>query len=1202
MQPVNKHVNLETDFPNYFAYLEKQDAKDFLQHALASLLERIEVPYFDREKDIFTTRDFFTKLNETAQKLAPGSKLYVSGGVVRSMIGYVYKKLYTSHQRHLYKNKTISHEQMVGLVRETLNDIIKGKSWKHSEIENKAVIALRVLGMNSDLDVLIEYPKEFKKNSSVESEITDFINSAESHLGLFNDKGELKKSIIPVGDVKEYNKQLGEGSSSAVKQGGSTLDWLAFPINSQGKPSMRCPEKYPQILDDLLEGKLSYVQASSLTRDLDKQAIRGLRPLLELPFACLDQESSATLQKELMPVVLKTEASKSISPGALEQLEKMVRNARFEGAHNRFVILSSKAPDQIINSLASRLSLALKSSKLFFIPEFLKDNSIECRTEDKGNLFADKKLLSPDFFFKDHTDNGILYHGTPHMENVLYMMRNGLVVSNDRQGTAAFGRGTYTTDKMELAQDYASAYGIVIPLTVNLSRHLRILDLGSAEGKKLLDDVKNEFSASDPHEILEKHFDIDIIIAENGYVLLQNLNVIKIQKNVQTLIRASIEHRNSKKLHNKALTYESAKELFDFEEANFNHGYDKIISYLDPEFKSNLTINFLHQLLSSDPSKQMLLKLLANQKLSPLVMKINNWDDAMVEKIAMEEWAIHTPGDHHHTKQIIELLKNLVKKNKAFESAEKVAADLVKDRDKYRFELLNELVIKGKAFNVAIEYVAGLNLIFKKKHAENGLIICREILRQGYGYDECIQFAKLFSQNSIEMDSILMREICLLYNEFFSIDRQIEEIDSTTPNRDLIFEFLQTLVNFPLPNDKLVNILLILHFSKIFMKLKNWDMAMVEKIALEGCKYGRLKNRFTARRLMAKIVKDGYGYESAEMILTNILDYTLCPLFIELLEKGRVLNLGIKLIQRETKGVGAIGHATIADISKILLSHGQGADAILRYVESLLDTSYGYQHLISTRALEIYNETLVKNQTFDFAGDYALKSIAKPGNFSHFTALQLIIVAVKNGGCYLEALQVAESAITNKQQQRLSQSAEMLSPICKEEIFILVLELYKELLLKNDAKVDESIVKMIVKILSTSPTPGDTHSYNMGLNLCLQFIAQRGGDPSFEKVLPKVFSEDCPHELILEIFDKLFAQGTGVSSAIQAAVSGIQSTKIEAQESALKLYSSLFKLGVSFERIAKDSSLEKDFSIYLHQELLSRGDELCKTKAKEFLT
>ena len=75
-------------------------------------------------------------------------------------------------------------------------------------------------------------------------------------------------------------------------------------------------------------------------------------------------------------------------------------------------------------------------------------------------------------FEKNHTDNGIIYHGTPQIDNILCIIRNGFVRSSAKQGTAGCGPGAYSTKDRATSANY----GTPIEFKLKEEANPRILD------------------------------------------------------------------------------------------------------------------------------------------------------------------------------------------------------------------------------------------------------------------------------------------------------------------------------------------------------------------------------------------------------------------------------------------------------------------------------------------------------------------------------------------------------------------------------------------------------------------------------------------------------------------------------------------------------------------------------------------------------
>ncbi|HCU06474.1 MAG TPA: hypothetical protein DIC42_02670 [Holosporales bacterium] len=368
---------------------------------------------------------------------------------------------------------------------------------------------------------------------------TDFINSAEHALGLHDDKSSLKKSIVPIGDVKDYDTQVGTDRSdkNAVAQGGSSLDWLAFPVSAASGRSMVMPSDYQEIMDHFLKGELDYIPSPQQPTP-DKQTIRGLRSLLELPFLNYTANGFQAIKAELEALIAKG----SLESLAQEQIGKMIRNARFEGAKNRFASSIPGMSAETIEGLVHQLSEKNRKTK---IPQFMVKNDPALRYgTDKGGLAKAKILIPVDTFIENYTDQGVLYHGTPDFTNVLNMIRNGMVISKQNQGTAIHGRGVYTDKTRSVPESYAKDTGVVLEMKVQPDG-LRVLDWATAKKRQELKTLFPDAATASGAELdtifetLSQNYDIDIII--NQFPLIQNAAAIRLPKKSIDLIKLQIQ-------------------------------------------------------------------------------------------------------------------------------------------------------------------------------------------------------------------------------------------------------------------------------------------------------------------------------------------------------------------------------------------------------------------------------------------------------------------------------------------------------------------------------------------------------------------------------------------------------------------------------------------------------------------------------------
>lgn len=543
------------DFPNFFdALQDPNEALSLIHQSFVSILKRTEVQYI-RDGNV-CKNGFFQHLYLQAQEILPHSEVYIAAGMVRSIFGYIYKKIYNTHERqgNLAPNRD--------LVLEAFDRIIYGKRRVRLDqpalnTAPKPLSPLTVLGIGSDYDILVDSPhnQDSSQLGNLKLQLTEMINSFENHFMLRDQNSDFKRIIVAIADVKEYNRQFGdEGLRSAVGQGGSWLDWLAFPLSilltnqpENGIHSFRLPEQYPDIMDKFIQGITRYIAPNHSNCPPAKQTIRGLRALLEIPFLMLDDDSSKQLTREIQNII---KSPHLLSNDAKSQFEKMLRNGRFGAAHNRFNPLPGDSPSmpdnlELIESIR-KLSIEHKSeeSKLPLLPSFLTSERIALRRQDKGNLKEQGLLMSEDDLKNISTNSDLLYlyHGTPDPQHLFSMIRNGYIISSKTkdftQGTAAYGSGFYTTTSLTESKKYIKEKGVSASFIIK--KDARILSDKKFNSQTIQDIFKSFPIESDKHLQLKNQYDIDIIYI-NSFFLVLNADSIVMNKKLDCLLLEWIE-------------------------------------------------------------------------------------------------------------------------------------------------------------------------------------------------------------------------------------------------------------------------------------------------------------------------------------------------------------------------------------------------------------------------------------------------------------------------------------------------------------------------------------------------------------------------------------------------------------------------------------------------------------------------------------
>jgi hypothetical protein len=536
----DRYFSQSKEFPNYFLSekyrtpgavspedLKKEISrvKNLLEDATHNILMKMTVPIATGENKEVQMVDYFSYLPKEIEAIDKTAKLMPSGGVVRSVIGYEYKEMFDG----MHRNPPVSPEET-----------LKRLASKSSE----SIPAYKVRGVGSDFDVLIQGDPD--KFEAVKKRVEEITNSAESKFGARGIRGDFKRSLFTIGDVKGYDGQI----ARSTNQGGATTDFLAFDMKT-GK--FVEPTNMGGIIDSLVQGHYSYLAPVEgyKVEDEAKQIIRGMRPLLELPF--LELENDAQFRKELTNLLHEVTNGRNPSDldKALSQFDKMVRNARESGAHNRF---HRGGPDSIEELIGKVSKVLEEKTGRATIPEFVDKFPLEFRNASKSELNGlPKHLLTkpdgPKGYIARFTNEGKLFHGTPNLDNGMAIMRGGIFLSkpggrihngSHTGTTAAFGEGGYSSKFYTTSQGYAGANGVVFELSVKNDQRVNFLDWESPEIqndpfiKSLI--AKAEKENISVFSILRKEHGIDFI--NNSHILIQNLDAVDLPSDFKTLLNA----------------------------------------------------------------------------------------------------------------------------------------------------------------------------------------------------------------------------------------------------------------------------------------------------------------------------------------------------------------------------------------------------------------------------------------------------------------------------------------------------------------------------------------------------------------------------------------------------------------------------------------------------------------------------------------
>lgn len=529
IQKRNSYFDQKNEFPNYFLPEQYRDvssgkipekvvnnSRKHLNKALHSIFQRLEVPVFSLKDKELKVVKYFPYIK---QHVPPSINVMPSGGVVRSALGYIYEQLKIA--------------QEINASSDTLEIL------KEISLDQKSISAGKIRGIGSDFDVLISSPNEKDIQTSIRV-IREITNSAEEAFKANDIKGDIKNNLFTIADVKVYEDQI----SRSVAQGGSSIDFLAFDLE---KKKLIEPPSKKNIINDFLMGLYSYIPpALEKQEDFDKQVIRGIRPLIELPFIKLKDEGQ--LKKELYILIDNIKSDKTITRKAIEQIDKIVRNARFSGANNRIYRSKENSIEYIILKLNDLLNKYYDKN----IPEFVYRYPLNLKSNSSNDL--DDLLITRNEFIKNHTRDGIFYHGTSSIDNGFAILRGGIILSGGRnkQGAFVHGTGGYSSSRMDVAQSFAGKNGIVLELKLKDNSKVKILNLDKyGKDPKIFQlREKSRLEGIDFNLLLARDHQVDIIIS--SHILIMNSDAISLDDDISVILKGVYSN-----LHNKNISVEN---------------------------------------------------------------------------------------------------------------------------------------------------------------------------------------------------------------------------------------------------------------------------------------------------------------------------------------------------------------------------------------------------------------------------------------------------------------------------------------------------------------------------------------------------------------------------------------------------------------------------------------------------------------------
>lgn len=505
-----RHFDVRAEFPNPFVPkgLRAEDVSDSqwreieagVNACLASLFQSTTLAIVQPRVGRAELVPIFSHLQAQLAERHPQARLLAAGGLIRAALGWVTEQL---------------------IVRAGSEQTVSERLAEIAELAQTTPFA-EVFGVASDIDLQIDGGDA--EVDTAARQLSATLSSVRTTYGLGQFGNFATRAFYPVPDVKERTAQL----TRAVAQGGSPIDWLAFDMVTQ---TLVSPLGHEDTLRQVLMGRLPVVAPTTGGELSLETLVRLPRALLEIPYLSLSPEDEAQV-KSTIAERISSGRLREAEGGVEAQLGKMTRNSRFGGAANRFW---RGAPDSLEASFASLIAQLDPSARAF-------GKFVDRRALAGSSLDAD--LLMPIAEFQQHhtaNGQGLLFHGTKHLDQVLPIFRNGLLTSEVKDEAkrelshAVYGDGAYVTKDMEVAHTASAGSGAVLELDVKTDPRLAILNLEAHADDPRIARLREEAAAAGMgfHEYLSRVHHVDIVL--NTYPIVLNSEAIAFRNPVQSL-------------------------------------------------------------------------------------------------------------------------------------------------------------------------------------------------------------------------------------------------------------------------------------------------------------------------------------------------------------------------------------------------------------------------------------------------------------------------------------------------------------------------------------------------------------------------------------------------------------------------------------------------------------------------------------------
>jgi hypothetical protein len=529
--PSHQYFDRRVEFPNYFLSAADRarpwreipkasidEIKPALQAAVYSKLRRMVIPVLPEGATRPIRVRYYDYLYKVLRAIDPTVELIPVGGTVRSVISVIYEELYFAMQ----KTPHASAAEILRKISTEKGDIAAGD----------------LLGVGSDLDSLFRNSDSLK-TSQIEKRATEVTNSVIERFSYSEDSETMRRVFFIRGDVKEYYSQMHRN----LAQGGSELDHLGFSMQSGTFFAPYLGRASEPIVDDLIRGNYRVLPPTSLSaiEDQGKVINRVPRPLTEIPFLEIHPDDVKYFESALTDLTRDIKNGNLLSEKAFEQFSKILRNSRFNGAHNRLYRAAPGSPEAAFKFYTEQIPelhtvhTGRRANQI--IPEFVDSFLIDGSRRGLNGLPESLLMKSADFIER-YTDHGVVYHGTSQAAGIV-ILRGGMYISSDSQGRDLDGRGGYVTHDLNRADTFGFD-GVVLGLRLkpDVVDKINVLDMNDPLVVVGLRKYQDEAARRgiELNQLLAREHGIDYIQAGAG--LVQNTAIFNLPKNAEELLGA----------------------------------------------------------------------------------------------------------------------------------------------------------------------------------------------------------------------------------------------------------------------------------------------------------------------------------------------------------------------------------------------------------------------------------------------------------------------------------------------------------------------------------------------------------------------------------------------------------------------------------------------------------------------------------------